>query len=255
MERVAAIASRGERGTEVGTGASGDRTLLADREAETAILSELSAVPHLRVLSEEAGEVGDTDANLVAVIDPLDGSSNFSRGIQFYCSSVAIAEGGTLGKVEGGLVRNLVNGDTYFAEKGKGATKNGHRIRTRTTKSLQETIAGIDLSRGGERTLRVVSPVLSKVKRQVHLGANALELCLLAEGAIDAFIDVRDSIRVVDFAAAQLIAREAGATVTSPDGIELDVALNLNERFSYVATGDRELHRQILEALAAGKAP
>ena len=104
-QRVVSDASRGpERGRIVGTGASGDKTLVADRDAERVILDRLSEVPRLRILSEEKGSVGKRDADYIAIVDPLDGSSNFQRGIPFYCVSIGIVEGSTMTDVKYSLV-------------------------------------------------------------------------------------------------------------------------------------------------------
>jgi myo-inositol-1(or 4)-monophosphatase len=255
MKAVSRVASGPDRRRELGTGASGDRTLVADREAERVLVSSLSAVPGLRIVSEEAGEIGEGRSTTVAVVDPLDGSSNFSHGIPFYCTSVAVVEGIGLDQAKVGLVRNLVNGDVYYAERGRGARKNGVPIRTSDVISLKEAVASVDISRTSPEIVTSLVALLTEVRRQVHFGANALELCLLAEGRTDTFVDVRGTMRIVDLAAAYLIAREAGALVTLPDGGPLRVPLNLKERFSYVASANLRLHNQVMERLARGRLP
>jgi myo-inositol-1(or 4)-monophosphatase len=257
MERVqlvaSAIAIGGDRSKVVGTGASGDVTILADSEAEGELLRALAKADGVKVLSEEAGIRGDTKGKVVAIIDPLDGSANFKRGVPFYCTSVAIAEGGTLDKVTFGMIRNLVNGDVYEATKGEGATKNGERIRTSRAKTPMESVVGIDVSRAQPSLIVSLAPLVGAVERQVHYGANALELCFLAEGKIDAFVDLRDKMRITDFAAAYLIAKEAGATVTGPGGAKLSPAFDLSDRFSFIAAANLVLHKRIL-GLAPGAA-
>jgi len=114
---------------------------------------------------------------------------------------------------------------------------------------LRKAIVAVDVSRAGVPTITRLAPLISDVRREVHMGANALELCLVAEGATDAFVDIRGSMRIVDLAAAYLIAREAGGVVTSPDGAELAVPLDLKARFSYLASANRALHEAILEKL------
>jgi myo-inositol-1(or 4)-monophosphatase len=90
---------------------------------------------------------------------------------------------------------------------------------------------------------------MAKIKRQVHLGANALELCLLAEGKLEATIDARQMIRVTDVAGGYLISKEAGAIMTTPQGMELAPAFDLKARFSYVASANASIHGQIMETL------
>ncbi len=252
---VSTVASSEERSASVGVGASGDLTLLADKKAEEAILGPLSQVLGIRIISEEAGEVGPRDSARVAIVDPLDGSSNFQRGVPFYCSSVGVVEGKTLSSLGHALVRNLVTGDVYFAEKGRGASKNGRSILTSRTKSLGAAVAGIDISRAPASVVRSLAGLVSSVGRQVHLGANALELCLLAEGVMDVIVDVRGHARLVDVAGGFLIAAEAGAVVTDPRGSPLDPRLSSDSRFSFVASANRELHELVLRELELSREP
>ena len=252
QKAVDGVIARGERAKELGRGASGDITLVADDAAERELMAALRDAADVRVLTEEAGEVGASGSGLTAVLDPVDGSSNLSRGIPFYCTSAAIADGGGIDSVRWAAVRNLVTGDVYYAEKGRGAAKNGRPIRASSVGEVRRAIAAVDVSRAGVPIISRLAPLISELKRQVHLGANALELCLLAEGATDAFVDIRGSMRIVDLAAAYLIASEAGAVVTSPEGERLDLPLDLKLRFSYVAAANRELHGQVLARIGTG---
>ena len=248
--KVARRESAGRRrGIEIGTGAAGDRTLFVDREAEREILDVLLGVPSLRILSEEKGFLGSRKASQVAVIDPIDGSSNFARGLPFYCTSIAIARGTTLRDVEHAIVMNLVSGELYYAGRGVGATKDGKPISTSTRTALSDSVMGMDVSRAGEPTISKLVPLMTKIKRQVHLGANALELCLLAEGKLEATIDARQMIRVTDVAGGYLISKEAGAIMTTPQGTELAPAFDLKARFSYVASANASIHGQIIDTL------
>jgi myo-inositol-1(or 4)-monophosphatase len=243
------MTSQGKRSQTVGVGASGDRTTVADKRAEDVLIGALTRVEGLRVLSEEAGEVGSPQAKILAIVDPIDGSSNFERGIPFYCTSVAIAKGSSLEDVYFGIVRDLVRGDVYTATRGRGAKKNGKGISTSKTTDISKAVVGIDISRASHGALKSLLPLIERVGRQVHYGANALELCLMAEGMTDAFVDVRGRMRPVDFAAAQLIATEAGAVVTAPEGTELRLSMDLASRFSFVASSNKSLHGKILEYL------
>lgn len=244
--RVSSIADAGERGVTVGTGAAGDTTIKADREAEDVILKALAVRGGVRAVSEEAGASGDLRGKTVALIDPLDGSSNYERGIPFYCTSVAVAEGETVDDIGVGVVRDLVSGDVYSATKGGGARKNGAPIRTSVTTEPGRAVVGIDLSRSPPELVREMAPLVGGVKRQVHLGANALELCYVADGRTDSFVDLRGVMRITDFAAGYLIAKEAGATVSDPGGGRVSPRFDLEDRFSFVASANVPLHTEIL---------
>ena len=241
------VSRRADRGRALGVGAAGDRTLYADKLAEDELLKVLRRVGGVRVLSEEAGFVGDGAAKTLAVVDPLDGSSNFSRGVPFYCTAVAIVEGEGVEGIVAGVVRDLFTGDVYSASKGHGARKNGRPIRTSGTERLADAVVGVDLSKGGLGMVQRLAPLLAGVKRHLHFGANALELCYAAEGRTDAFVDIRGRIRVTDLAAAYLIASEAGAVITGPEGGAVVPAFDLSHRLSFVASSNPTLHRQIFD--------
>ncbi|MFI5404678.1 MAG: inositol monophosphatase family protein [Candidatus Gagatemarchaeaceae archaeon] len=245
----------GGEGTKVlGIGASGDKTLVADQKAEGELFRALSEIRGLGFLSEEAGRRGDSKLSHLAIIDPLDGSSNFERGIPFYCSSVAIAKGKRFEDITHAFIRDLVTGDAFYAERGRGATKNGVKLRTSKTMVLSSAVVGIDISMAEHGMLRRIEPLIRGAKRQVHYGANALELCYLADGRIDASIDLRKRMRITDFAAGFLIAKEAGATITGDGQAGLRPAFDLRDRFSYFATANPTLHRRVLQLCVGGRA-
>ncbi|MDG6898119.1 MAG: fructose 1,6-bisphosphatase [Nitrososphaerota archaeon] len=248
VSRAVARTSPAERNRVLGVGASGDRTLVADRRAEDELIRNLMQVGDISILSEERGSLGSRDARYLAVLDPLDGSSNFSRGVPFFCTSIGILEGRRLCDAKYALVRDLVHGDSYFAEKGRGAWKNGECIRSSKVTKVGRAVVGIDISRSSPRAIGRLRHLLAAAYRQVHLGANALELCMVAEGRLDAFVDVRGKMRVTDLAAAYLIANEAGVLVTDSDGQDLDPQVSLSSRFSFVAA-PKTLQREILSLL------
>src|SRR2546428_11320730 len=105
----------------VGVGASGDKTLVIDRDAESAAIETLLQAGDVRIVSEERGEVGSRRARWTVLLDPIDRSANFERAIPFYCTSLAAVEGGRLSQTKHALVRNLVSGDVYYAEVAVGA--------------------------------------------------------------------------------------------------------------------------------------
>ena len=246
-ELVADISRSGERGRTVGIGAAGDKTIYADRAAEAVLLKSIESVEGTKVLSEEAGFKGPVGGKTLAVVDPLDGSSNFERGIPFYCTSIAIVAGQGIDDITVGVVRDLVTGDVYHAVKGGGAKKNGVPITSSGTVSVPDAVIGVDLSRGTSALVSGLSRLISHARRQVHFGANALELCYVGDRTIDAFVDLRGSIRITDLAAAYLVASEAGAVITGADGKKLTAAFDFEHRFSFVASANEALHKEILE--------
>src|SRR5579864_2109425 len=88
-----------------GQGAGGDVTMKVDADAERSIMDLVSGqVPDVRFITEEAGVVGPSGSRWTVIIDPIDGSANYARGLPFYCTSIAVAEGPSLEDVKHGLV-------------------------------------------------------------------------------------------------------------------------------------------------------
>jgi myo-inositol-1(or 4)-monophosphatase len=230
----------------LGIGAAGDKTMLVDREAEDSVLEVITQVDDIRIITEEGGETGEKNARWTVVIDPIDGSSNFERGIPFYCTSLAVLEGKTVDSIKFAVVKNLVSGDTYLASRGGGAMKGGKQIYSSGVVALEEAVLVVDTSRTTGKVLRALIPLGTSVKRQVHFGANALEACFLAEGLVDGMVDIRRKMRITDFAGGYLIAKEAGAIITDERGGEFAPSVNLKERFSFVMGANRKIHRGIL---------
>ncbi len=222
---------RADRGDNVAMGADGTPTSRADRHVEAAML-EVARDAGVRILSEEAGAVGEGD--LVAVIDPIDGTRNSSRGIPFFCTSIGIGTN-SLWDLQVGVVRDLTSGVRYEAISGGGARVNGHKVTRRPFDPDDVLVALLaDYSD--------LATVESLQRRQHHirdLGSAALELCLVGTGALDAFDAPEDWLRVIDIAAGTLFVREAGGRVVHPaTGIDLDTPFTLDARTGVLAVHD-----------------
>jgi myo-inositol-1(or 4)-monophosphatase len=87
--------------------------------------------------------------------------------------------------------------------------------------------------------------IFEQTKHLRHLGANALEICYVADGTTDAFIDLRGKLRVTDMAAAQLILREAGGVITTQKGESLDAPLTATQRVSFIAAANKTIYKKI----------
>jgi len=233
-----------------GQGAGGDITMKVDADAEKSIMDLVSGqVSDVRFVTEEAGVVGPSTAAWTVVIDPIDGSGNYAIVLPFYFTSIAVLYGPSLEDAKHGMVRNLISEETYYAEKGMGAERDGTPIRTSKAKTLKESCVGIDMSKAPRATVERLVPLLAAVRKPAHLGANALELGFLADGKLDAFVDIRDRMRVVDFAAGYLIAKEAGAVMSDSLGQPVNTKVSLEEKFNVVASCNATLQERILKLL------
>jgi len=241
----------------LGVGAGGDPIKQVDLAAENAIINTLRQHElSFTLVSEESGieEHGDAPNECYVTTDPIDGTTNLVRGIPFNATSIAISTEQTLNTVHAALVADLAHSAIYVAQKGKGAYCNGKRIAPSTLESLEDAVIGLDLNtyKVQEIAPRLTS-LIERTKHIRHFGANALELCYVADGTTDAFIDLRGKLRATDIAAAWLILEEADARMTTPTNDLLNVTLSPKQRVSFIASGNLQIHRKILDLIKAEK--
>lgn len=188
----------------------------------------------LGVLSEESGR-HHPERDVCVVVDPIDGSTNASRGIPWYATSLAAVDDEG---IRAALVVNQANGTTYEAVRDGGATRDG-----------------VPISVGAETTLSSSLVILNGYPRQ-HLGwrqfrtfgAAALDLCLVADGSVEGFVDcVGSNLAPWDYLAAALIVREAGGEVADATGLPL-VVLDHAARRAPVAAGSAALVAELVDA-------
>jgi myo-inositol-1(or 4)-monophosphatase len=169
------------------------------------------------------------------------------HGLPFYASSIAVSHKPELADVYAGMVVDLAHDVTYTAFEGKGAYRNGEQMETSKTASLEEAVVGMDLNTFKAKTVvPKVTALIENTKHIRHFGANALEVCYVANGLTDAFIDLRGKIRTTDVAAGFLIVKEAGGIVTTPDNKPLNVKLDPAQRLSFITSGNMQIHQKIL---------
>ena len=232
VAKVARETPRANWGDELRIGADGTPTKRVDELAEQAIIQQLDKASGLDLLSEEAGYL-DRGGERVLVVDPIDGTTNAVRGIPFYCVSLAIGKK-TLSDVGSGLVMNLCTGDVFEAVKGQGATMNGQPIRCRThPKGRVYATSGMRPEETPERGILR------------SFGASALEMCLVAQGAIEGYHYSKPILRIIDVAASTLIVREAGGVVLDREGKDLDLPLSLAPRFGLTAAASADVAREL----------
>jgi myo-inositol-1(or 4)-monophosphatase len=220
-----------------GVGEGGDRTLTIDRLCEEAIFAELERI-HRRgheftVVSEERGTVsfGAPGAELRVVVDPIDGSLNARRTIPCHSVSIAVASGDSMADVSLGYVYEFGAGEEFISALGGGATLGGEEISTPDGDGIE--VVAVEATKP-ERVLAAAQSLSGIAYRMRSPGSIAVSLCYVAGGRFDGMISTRNC-RSVDAAAAQLVAREAGAVVEFA-GFELDQApLDLAARYDVAA--------------------
>jgi fructose-1,6-bisphosphatase/inositol monophosphatase family enzyme len=182
---------------------------LSDLAADEAALAVLGGAG-LAVVSEESG-VHDADRALIAVLDPVDGSTNASRGIPWFATSVCIVDG------DGPLAAAVVNqatGERFWASRGGGAFGDRGPLAPSGVTTLAGSVVALSglTEHLGWRQFRA-------------LGACALDLCAVAGGRIDAYVDAtRPAAHAPwDYLGGWLICQESGAVTADAGGAELAV--------------------------------
>jgi myo-inositol-1(or 4)-monophosphatase len=255
---ISPLVGQKKAGKIVKMGADGTPTKLIDLAAEEKVIEILENTGRpLTVVSEEIGKLklGDTPSEVVLVVDPLDGTNNAVKNIPAYAISIAIGKisnskkSMTINDLELGFVKNFATGDVYHAVKGRGANLNGEVISTSNQDDLSSSLIGAYVYRAD---MEKVDRLCKMIRRMRILGSVAIELCYVAEGIYDAFVDVRGNQRVMDLAAGKIIVEEAGGLVTNEYNQPLLKKLNVLERTSIIASGNRNIHKELIQILGEG---
>lgn len=230
-----------------GHGAGGDFTLVVDEVAEDAVFAELEALSKsgadFYAVSEERGEVDFGSKAVKVVVDPIDGSLNAKRVAQSWSLSVAVATGETMSDVVYGYVYDFGASEEWIAVKGGGATVDGRRLDP-TEAGNELEVVGLESTKPVFLTPALLGAFDGNVQRIRSIGSIALTLCQVAAARYDGMLSLRPC-RSIDAAAAQLIAREAGAVVVFGDDEALVAPLTL-EPYKPVAAGRDETRAKFL---------
>jgi myo-inositol-1(or 4)-monophosphatase len=239
---------RADRAVTTGRGEGGDMTLVIDKAAEDAIFKELEALDlPLTVISEERGHVDLNGGGPThVVVDPIDGSRNAKRGIPAYGVSIAVADGATVGDVQFAYVHDLAFDEDWHAAPGQGAYLGERRLDPLPSDTELEILA-VEIIHPELVVESAAAIAATGAHRLRALGSFALALCWVAAGRYDALATLSSS-RSVDFAAGQLIVREAGGAVAMPDagGEVATTSLGLETRTRVLAAANASMLERLL---------
>ena len=221
-----------------------DRLTVADIEAEKKIVELIKKhYPEHNILAEE-GKYKEHDSPYTWIIDPLDGTNNFSCGVPIFCVSIALA---FKGDIVAGVVYDCMRDEVFTAEKGKGAFLNGKPIAVSNVDALSDAllITGFYYDRGED-----MANCLDKIKEFFYknilglrrFGAAALDLCYVACGRVSGYWEFR--LSPWDFAAGKLIVEEAGGRFTGLKNNEIDA-----HKPAYVVASNDKIHASMLAVL------
>ncbi|XP_049295044.1 uncharacterized protein LOC125769975 [Anopheles funestus] len=222
-----------------------------DQRVENVLIAGLRQhFPHHKFCAEESSFASGDKLMLgpepTWIIDPIDGTVNFVRGVPFTCISVALAING---EIQIGIIANPTTNELYTAIKGQGSFLNGSRITTRATKELKEALVGHEFSIGSYQPIRAA--LFERGQRFITecvglraFGSAALTLAYIASGQIDVY-----SIQFLkpwDIAAGSLLIQEAGGTVISITGGKYDIM-----KPDIIAASSELLAQRVLQIIRA----
>lgn len=198
----------------------------ADEEVDQFLLRSIKEkFPENAILTEETAPKDHSSYKEIKnlwIVDPLDGTINFSRGNPHFAISIGLVDRGVskLGIVYAPLENNL-----YWAQEGEeNAFLNGKSIKTSTTTDLKKTVIACDWGWKLERRISVVrwlEKIVGHVRQVKSMGSAVADLASLASGKIDAYI--HSDLKPWDVAASSLLIEKAGGKITTPDGGKWDV--------------------------------
>jgi myo-inositol-1(or 4)-monophosphatase len=200
-------------GVEVAATKSSDIDIVtrADQAAEALIRERLLAArPDDGMVGEEGDDLPG-DSGVVWIVDPIDGTVNYLYGLPHFAVSIAAEVDG---EVVAGVVVAPALGLEYTAVRGAGATCNGSAVRARRVVPLAERLVGTGFSyeqAARTREAAYLAVLLPRIRDIRRLGSCALDICAVATGLLDAYVE--EGPHIWDHAAAGLVAEEAGAVL------------------------------------------
>ena len=208
-----------------------------DTRIQAEIIGSLSRrFPGAAFIAEEQANAEGADAELLFVIDPLDGTTNFVKSLHYSCVSIACY---SCGKPLAGAVCNPYADELFSAAAGRGAALNGAPIRV-SDAALAESLAFFGTSpynaEAAELTFAKLCALYKKCLDVRRMGAAALDICHVACGRAGLFFEARLSLW--DYAAAAVILREAGGTLCDFQGAPLKLSL---DKSSVLAGSERTI--------------
>lgn len=232
--------------------ASHDYVSYVDKEAEARIVAGLKKImPEAGFVTEEGTSVDSRDERAIMeagkeycwVVDPLDGTTNFIHGMAPYCVCIALRDAN---EVLLGAVYEVVNDELFWACKGMGAYCNDKPIKVSGTQTLNQSLVvlglpyDVDRCNGFYRTLS--GELYGNVASIRNLGSAEAELCYVACGRIDAYVE--PCIYPWDVAAGGVIIREAGGKVSDYSGEDM-----LWEQGREVLATNGTIHSELLNTV------
>ncbi len=199
----------------------------SDKKVEKVILNELSkSRKNFCILSEEIGEIKNSDKDNFWIIDPIDGTTNFMHGVPHFAISIALK---TNNEIVSGLILDPIKNEMFYAEKDNGAFFNNQRIRVSKKRKIDECL----FATGGKNEFK------SKLNTR-RSGSAALDMAYVGAGRYDGYF--QKNLKIWDIAAGIIIVNEAGGKINKIDNSDNN---DLN-----VIAGSNSIYDKLLENLS-----
>lgn len=242
---------------DIGVNPKGDVTQNFDILSEKAIKQycEEKIKYSVCLMSEESGEISTSSETPVErwIVDPVDGSENFSRRLDLSGLSIAVLPYDlsiTSANVSGAIIGNLTAGYAYLARKNSGAfDSSGNKISVSRTVRIDDALVGCDLNFKTKKPDTRVLKLLNMCKDVRRMGSTVCELMFVADGRYDAYVDIRNELTAEDFLAASLVIKEAGGVITDINGNDWGEIQNLTQPFTVLAAATPQLHVALIKLL------
>lgn len=253
------LLGKGRKASEgVGTNPKGQETLGFDAGAEDVVVEFCrKRVPlSLRLLSEERGEIRIRpelgSAGFTLIVDPVDGSENFKRGVELTCFSAAVLPVDAPlapANVIAALMGNVLMGTFQTAAYRQGAFSGATRLRVSGVPSLAQAMVALECEFDRHGFADRVKNLMQAAGQTRHLGSSVAAQMGVASGGVDAYVDVRGMLTPENFMGGALVIEEAGGVVSDAWGRPLPAFEKMTDGFMLVASATPELHREVLAAL------
>jgi len=234
-----------------GKGGFGDYSREFDVLTEKAILRILrKRLDNVFIISEELGCAPCEKPDYYVLIDPVDGSTNASRGIPFFATSIVIAESPKIEDILAAGVIDHLTGKLYLGDRENGVTINGAPPSLSRIKSLRESLVLVDLASLKKKSENDVNPqdwcakIITRAKHARFLAAASLEIAYILEGKADAFACVSHDLKIMDFCASISLLKWAGGDYMILGG-DNNILLTENRRLGVIASSTENLLREI----------
>ncbi len=199
--------------------------------------SLLKIFPDHRILAEESGKIG-TQSDFCWIIDPIDGTRYYNRGVPIYSVAVALEY---QGKPVIGAIYFPSLGELYSAADGMGTRRNGVQVRCSNVNRLEDALVAVEIPARHD-TKEEIDMALELVRRMVLtcqrvriMGLSSFAMCQLSHGGFDAYVNLGSAAKEWDLSPGQIIAQESGARVSRIGGV--------------VVAANPDLHQRLIELL------